>query len=119
MQKALDAAATLIQQNPNLKAIYCCNDGMAAGVRQAIANAGKTEEILLCGTDGDADAVQAVADGTMAATVAQDPAAIGVKGLELLIEACTNPDNFEPSAAPEKTPVDAILVTADNAADML
>lgn len=119
MQKALDAAATLIQQNPNLKAIYCCNDGMAAGVRQAIANAGKTEEILLCGTDGDADAIQAVADGTMAATVAQDPAAIGVKSLELLIEACANPDNFEASAAPEKTPVDAILVTADNAADMM
>lgn len=119
MQKALDAAATLIQQNPNLKAIYCCNDGMAAGVRQAIANAGKTGEILLCGTDGDADAIQAVAEGTMAATVAQDPAAIGVKGLELLIDACTNPDNYEPSAAPEKTPVDAILVTAENAADMM
>ena len=119
MQKALDAAATLIQQNPNLKAIYCCNDGMAAGVRQAIENEGKTGEILLCGTDGDADAIQAVADGTMAATVAQDPAAIGVKSLELLIAAVADPDAYPASAAPEKTPVDAILVTIDNAADYI
>ena len=110
MQKALDTATAWITQFPELKAIYCCNDGMAAGVRQAIANAGKTDSILLCGTDGDSDAIDAVAAGNMTATVAQDPAGIGAMGLQLLVDAVENPDNYTPSAAPEKTPVDAVLV---------
>ena len=110
MQKALDTATAWITQFPELKAIYCCNDGMAAGVRQAIANAGKTGEILLCGTDGDGDAIEAVAAGNMTATVAQDPAGIGAMGLELLVDAVENPGNYTPAAAPEKTPVDAVLV---------
>ncbi len=117
MQKALDTAATWITQYPDLKAIYCCNDGMAMGVMQAIANAGKTGEILLCGTDGDSDAIEAVAAGNMTSTVAQDSANIGVVSLELLIDACENPDNYTASAAPEKTPVDAILVDIDNATE--
>lgn len=118
MQTALDTAATWISQYPDLKAIYCCNDGMAMGAMQAIANAGKTGEILLCGTDGDSDAVKAVADGNMTATVAQDPAGMGAKALELLVDACLNPASYPASSAPDKTPVDAILVTVDNAASM-
>lgn len=117
MQKALDTAATWITQYPDLKAIYCCNDGMAMGVMQAIANANKTGEILLCGTDGDADAIEAVAAGNMTATVAQDSANIGVVSLQMLVDACENPDSYTASAAPEKTPVDAILVNSENAAD--
>ena len=122
MQKALDAVAAWVTQYPDLKAIYCCNDGMAAGVRQAVAAAGA--DILVCGTDGDEDAIEAVAgkaaDGvSMTATVAQDPATIGSTCLQLLIDAVADPDSYPASAEPEKTPVDAILVTADNAESML
>ncbi len=118
MQTAMDTAAAWITQYPDLKAIYCCNDGMAMGVKQAIANAGKTGEILLCGTDGDADAITAVANSEMTATVAQDSASIGVESLKLVIDACANPSKYTASSSPEKTPVDAIVVTVDNAADM-
>ena len=122
MQTALDTVAAWVTQYPDLKAIYCCNDGMAAGVRAAVAAAGA--DILVCGTDGDTDAIEAVAgtaaDGiSMTATVAQDPAQIGITSLEVLMDAVANPDKYPASAAPEKTPVDAILVTADNAADYL
>ena len=122
MQKALDAVAAWVTQYPNLKAIYCCNDGMAAGVRQAVAAAGA--DILVCGTDGDTDAIEAVAgkaaDGvSMTATVAQDPATIGSTSLQLLVDAVADPDAYPASAEPEKTPVDAILVTAENAESML
>ncbi len=111
MQTALDTVAAWITQYPDLKAIYCCNDGMAAGVRQAIANAGLTGEILVCGTDGDSDALEAVAEGTMTATVAQDSGSIGVTSLQILVDACENPGNYTASSSPDKTPVDAILVT--------
>ena len=114
MQKAMDTAATWITQYPNLKAIYCCNDGMAQGVMTAIANAGKTGEILLCGTDGDDYAIQGVKDGGFTATVAQDSASIGATSLQLLVDAVNNPDKYTASASPEKTPVEAIVVTAEN-----
>ena len=122
MQTALDTVAAWCMQYPDLKAIYCCNDGMAAGVRQAVAASGL--EIYVCGTDGDTDAIEAVAgkasDGvSMTATVAQDPAKIGSTCLQLLIDAVADPDAFPGSAEPTKTPVDAILVTAENAESML
>ncbi len=111
MQTALDTVSAWITQYPDLKAIYCCNDGMAAGVRQAVLDAGV--DILVCGTDGDDDALEAVQAGTMTATVAQDPGAIGVTSLQLLIDACQNPGNYTSVAAPEKTGVDAVLVSLD------
>lgn len=120
MQTAMDTVATWCLQYPDLKAIYCCNDGMAAGARQAVAASGL--DIKVCGTDGDADAILAVAgeatDGvSMTATVAQDPATIGVTCVKTLIAAVKDPASYPASAEPEKTPVDAILVTAENAKD--
>lgn len=61
---------TWIQQFPDLKAIYCCNDGMAIGAIQGVIVAGKLGEIYVCGTDGDSDAIQSVKDGNLTATVA-------------------------------------------------
>lgn len=113
MQKALDTASAWITQYPNLKAIYCCNDGMATGVQQAIANAGKTGEILLCGTDGDQNIVDAVKAGDVTATVAQDPAGIGATSLKILVDAVENPGKYESVSNPAATPVDSILVTKD------
>ena len=60
-QTAMDTAMTWIDQFPDLKAIYCCNDGMAMGAIQAVITAGKVGQIYVCGTDGDADAIASVA----------------------------------------------------------
>lgn len=114
-QKALDVATTLIQQNPDLKGIYCCNDGMALGVVQAVVNANKVGEILVVGTDGDEEAITSVANGQLSATVAQDPAGIGAMGLSLLVDSVSDGKQGEVGTFPEKTPVDSILVTKDNA----
>lgn len=83
--KAYDVATNYITAHPDLKAIYCCNDTMAMGVQEAVEASGK--DIKVCGTDGNDDAIQSVADGKLAATVAQDPAAVGAKGLQLMVEA--------------------------------
>lgn len=118
-QIAMDTAATWIEQFPNLKAIYCCNDGMAMGAIQAVINASKVGQIYVCGTDGDGDAIASVAEGNLTATVAQDPAQIGIVGLQGLIAAVADPAAYPASANPEKTPVAAILVNAENAAGMV
>lgn len=116
-QKAMDIVSTLIQQNPDLKGIYCCNDGMALGAVQAVINAGKSGKILVVGTDGDAEAVSSIANHELSATVAQDPAQIGASSLDLLISAVESGTKGEVGKFPEKTPVESVLVTAGNAAD--
>lgn len=116
-QKAMDIASTLIQQNPDLKGIYCCNDGMALGAVQAVINADKLGKILVVGTDGDAEAVSSIAGGGLSATVAQNPAQIGATSLDILINAVESGDKGTVGTFPEKTPVESVLVTAQNAAD--
>ena len=117
-QTAMDTAMTWIDQFPDLKAIYCCNDGMAMGAIQAVITAGKVGQIYVCGTDGDSDAIASVAAGELTGTVAQDSANIGITGLKGVIAAVADPAAYPASSEPEKTPVAAILVTAENAADM-
>ena len=114
---AYDLATNYITAHPDLKAIYCCNDTMAMGVQEAVEASGK--DIKVCGTDGNDDAIQSVADGKLCATVAQDPAAVGAKGLELMVQAVEEDLPMEPGAEVSTTGIDAILITADNAADYL
>lgn len=85
-QKAMDTASQLIKDYPDLRGIYCCDDGMALGVLQAVINADKLGQILVVGTDGEAQALESVQEGGMSATVGHDSANIGAKGLELLVE---------------------------------
>ena len=68
------------------------------GAIQAVITSGKLGEIYVCGTDGDKDAVESVKNGELTATVAQDPANIGVVGLKGLVEAVANPDAYPASA---------------------
>ena len=114
-QTALDIATTYIQQNPDLKGIYCCNDGMALGAIQAVINADKVGDILVVGTDGDSEAVESIAAGQLSATVAQDPAQIGATSLDLLIDSVENGTEAKVGEFPEKTPIDSVLITEENA----
>ena len=95
--KAYDVATNYITAHPDLKAIYCCNDTMAMGVQEAVEASGK--DIKVCGTDGNDDAIQSVADGKLAATVAQDPAAVGAKGLQLMVDAVDRDFGAAPQGA--------------------
>lgn len=109
-QKALDTAASMIQQNPNLKAFYCCNDTMALGALQAVKNAGKLGEIIVVGTDGAAEALKSVEAGELSATVAQDSAEIGAVSLRQMIEAVKEGAEINPEATPDTIPVDSYIV---------
>ena len=85
--RALDVASNLLQRYPNLKAIYAANDTMALGALQAVENAGKADQVLVVGTDGTPEAVESVNNGKLFATVAQNPAQIGARSLEMVLEA--------------------------------
>lgn len=115
--KAYDVATNYITAHPDLKAIYCCNDTMAMGVQEAVTASGK--DIKVCGTDGNNDAIQSVADGKLTATVAQDSAAIGAKGLNLMMEAVQKNAELKPGADVPTFGINAILITKDNASKYL
>jgi len=85
--KALDVVTNMIQRYPDLKAVYAANDTMALGALQAVQNAGKQDQIIVVGTDGQPEAVESVKSGGLTATVAQDSAEIGRESLRLLVEA--------------------------------
>ena len=70
--KGLDVTTNLLQAHPNIKAIFAENDEMALGAVEALGNkAGK--EVKVIGFDGAEDALKAIKDGRMHASIAQQP----------------------------------------------
>jgi D-allose transport system substrate-binding protein len=110
-QKALDVAANLLQRYPNLKGIYAANDTMALAAQQAVENAGKKGQVVVVGTDGDQEARDSVAAGSLYATIAQDPAQIGITSLNKLIDAINTKKQGSVDAEPETVWIDAQLIT--------
>jgi len=98
-----------LTMNPGINAVFAWNDEMALGAREAIAARGLTDQILLIGFDATDEAVQAVIDGEMAATVAQNPRRFGSMGVELAL-AYLNGETFERTIL-----IECILITPANA----
>ena len=59
----LKVAENLLNQHPDLNAIFCENDSMCLGAQKAIGDAGKTDDILLAGVDGQKEALAAIKEG--------------------------------------------------------
>jgi ribose transport system substrate-binding protein len=59
----LKVAENLLNQHPDLDAIFCENDSMCLGAQKAIADAGKTDDIVLAGVDGQKEALAAIKEG--------------------------------------------------------
>ncbi len=59
----------LMQRFPEIDAVVCANDDMAVGVVEILASAGRGGKTKVVGIDGITDAIQAIADGKMFATV--------------------------------------------------
>ncbi len=101
----LNVATNTLQRCPRVKAIYCCNDTMALGAAQAIVNAGKQGSVLVVGTDGIPEAVAAIKEGRLTATVAQDPAEIGATSVRMLVQ------HLKGDTVPDKIDVPSQLIT--------
>lgn len=71
-----------LQAYPDIKAVFAHNDTMAMGAMEA-CQAANRGDIIIVGFDADDDAVQAVKDGKLAATIAQQPELMGGRAVEL------------------------------------
>lgn len=79
--KGLSVMENILQGNKNVQGVFAHNDEMALGAQKAIEAAG-LKNVAIVGFDATADAVAAVKDGKLAATVQQKPDLIGKKGVE-------------------------------------
>jgi ribose transport system substrate-binding protein len=80
----------MLQAHPDIDTLFSCNDVMALGAVEAIRAAGKTGSIRVVGFDAIDDARKAIADGTMAASVAQSPSEMGRIAVENALHALRN-----------------------------
>lgn len=83
---AQTVAAGMLTANPDIKAIYSQNDGMALGVQAAIDAKGLTGKVILVGTDGIPQAKKQIADNKgYTATVSERPTTEGTTGVKVAL----------------------------------
>jgi ABC-type sugar transport system substrate-binding protein len=109
--KALEVLEALLQSHPKISAVFCGNDAMAMGAYQALLAAGKAGQVKVFGFDGADDAVKAVAEGKIAATVMQFPKVMARTAAENADKYLKGERNF-----PQRVAVAVELVTRDNVA---
>ena len=97
------ATENILRANPNVKGIFAHNDEMALGAVDAVSAAGK--DIVIVGFDAIDDALAAVKEGRMAATVAQMPAKMGKTAVQTAVKLM----NGEKVAS--SIPVSVMLIT--------
>ncbi len=83
--KGRQVMETMLQSHPDLTAVYAHNDEMAIGAIQALEAAGKKpgQDVTIVSIDGTRDALQAIVDGKLGATVECNPR-FGPKAYETL-----------------------------------
>ncbi|MFO8068738.1 MAG: D-ribose ABC transporter substrate-binding protein [Alkalibacterium sp.] len=84
--EGLTVMENMLQSNSDVEAIFAQNDEMALGAIEAIEAAGLAEDIVVIGFDGNDDALVAVEEGRMDATIAQQPDEMGRIAMETAYE---------------------------------
>lgn len=95
----------MLQANPDIQCVFAHNDEMALGAIEAIGDKG----IIVAGFDATDDAIAAVKEGKMAATVAQQPDLMGATAVE------TAQKLMKGETVEKNLPVEVTLITKDNA----
>jgi len=107
--KGLEVMESLLQKNPDIKAVFCGNDSMAMGAYQALVSAGKADKVKVFGFDGADDVVKLIAEKKIAATGMQFPKKMAQQSAEYADQYIKGKRDF-----PQKIPVKVDLVTQEN-----
>jgi len=84
--KAANITSDILTRHPDLKAIFAANDVMALGAVETAYAAGKGDDIVIVGVDGNVDAVESIKAGRLNASVAQLPYLVGKQAVEKVTE---------------------------------
>ena len=84
---AQSAHTKLVTMNgTQLDGLFAANDEMALGAIKAASTATPAKKIVIVGFDATADGLAAIKDGTLAATVQQDPKEMGRLAVDLAVQ---------------------------------
>ena len=105
----------LTQFGDQVEVVFCNNDAMALGAKQAIEAAGRVvnEDIYLVGVDALTDAVQSIVDGKFTGTVFNDHFGQAQTAAQMAVKYLKG-EEVDPINM-----VDYVKVTADNAEEIL
>ena len=95
----------MLQADSSIQAVFAGNDEMALGAVEAISGAKK--DVLVVGFDATDDAIEAIRQGRMGATIAQQPDLIGSTAVENAIRLTKG------ESIPNEIPVEETLSTKD------
>ena len=83
----LTVMENILTAHPDVRGVFATNDQMALGAMEALDARGLRGKIAIVGFDATKEAVQATVDGKLAGSVAQNPRAMGQKGVEAALAA--------------------------------
>jgi erythritol transport system substrate-binding protein len=110
-REAFEKMETFIQRfGDEIEGVIAGNDTMAMGVVAALEAAGMIDDVVVVGFDGSPEAVEAVGEGRLHATVLQPAAQMALDAVDQAHEYITTGG----TDLPEKQSIDCLLVTADN-----
>ena len=108
LQRAMDAAACILREHPEIKGFYCMNDVMALGVVEAVRSRGYSGKVLVVGTDGIGQAYQSIRAGEMSATIDTYPHKIGEAAIDVALRLLAGQNVPGEVTGPQK------LITSEN-----
>ena len=107
---AYQATLRALEEDPDIGGVFAANLDMLHGAAQGVSAADRQGQVLVVGFDTDPDILGMVMDGSIDATVAQQPRLMGRKAVEAAIAV------LEGEAVEAFIPVETILVTVENVA---
>lgn len=96
--------AAILEQHAEIDGVFAHNDEMILGAIEAAQEAGRADEIVFVGFDATRDAITALENGMLQATIAQQPTEMGRIALELVF------DRLRGESIPDAITVDLALV---------
>jgi ribose transport system substrate-binding protein len=106
--EGLTVFENILVAEPEIDGTFAHNDEMILGAIEAAEAAGRADVIIFVGFDAVDDALQAIRDEKLTATIAQQPAVMGQLGVEVAIRFLGG------EQVETYIPVDLSLVTIDN-----
>lgn len=111
--EALALVENWLQTGTELKAIVANNDGMAMGALKAVEDAQLLDSIKVYGLDATPDALAAVKDGRLTATISQNTTAQGATAMEVAYKLAMG------ETVESEILVEFVLITVDNVDEFL
>lgn len=106
--EGLNVTQAILTAQPDVNAIFACNDEMALGAVRGIENAKSKQKPFVVGFDAIKDALNAINEGTLLASVAQLPAEVGRLGV------LTAVNKLDGKPIEANIPTDVKLITKEN-----